>query len=407
MKKKYSIDLKFYLFMILIHLTRIKLVHNSTTNLKCVNAEINLFSHQTYCLEDCEPPNSSLKSNLVYKNTPDEFEAACKKDEVNKLSIQTSNQINQVSLNTNIKYFSSPSSSSSKRACTHVFVFDFLIITGDVFIDFKNLNLSYLRSKYNASSTDSSTLVLYFVTRQFVTFRLLNTPFKKNEYLTSIKILINGESSLDIMQQYGDLSIDVLHAPLYDSSSDRVEFLHYLNQIFDRDYDYVEYLSMFCRIKHIQIDLNKLIDARLEYDIEQQENINNIIVRSDLVEALYIFAESDDLEHPAITEYYLLKKCTLLNLNQHMSDSEYSVYLEQDQIYLYEIEQPDQLVHQDANYLRFYIKECSENKEYILVFYVKPSSSKNMKKLILDDPYTSCTFKIFVRIFRNIYIKKI
>lgn len=82
----------------------------------------------------------------------------------------------------------------------------------------------------------------------------------------------------------------------------------------------------------------------------------------------------------------------------------------QSQIYLFEIEQFEtNLLDEQYNFLRIFIKECDINKEYILVLYINSNSNgsnqnkitRAKKKIILDD--FNCLIKVYVRHFDQAY----
>ena len=109
----------------------------------------------------------------------------------------------------------------------HVFLFDFSMISGDVYIDFAPLNTTDMP---RASGGVAQTLVISLVTRQFLTFRLLNVPSRKTELFSRLVLLLNGESSVDLIENTlsdDRLPVEVYHSPIGSTGQTWVIYKNY------------------------------------------------------------------------------------------------------------------------------------------------------------------------------------
>lgn len=388
---KYSIYIQFVLISTIIHiLSQIK----KSQAIECTNLNQRKFEQQTFCFRDCHPLNSTLRSPTVRVYTHEQFESSCKNFHGYS---NDGSPFQPTFLNSNVKKYSQSLNRPlhGKASTIHVFVFDFHLISGDVFIDFKTLNLNHLQSLNTTNNGNHSSLVLNLVTRQFVTFRIFNLPSNKSEYLTDIKILLSGDSSLDLIEKKSDLKIDVFHSPVYDKSPNRTEWMAYLNGMFasKNNYyfeSYMEYLSVFCHISHIRIDLNSM----LAFGISDYKSVR---LEESFVESLDKIVNFES----QFSEYYLPKICSInygampnhdFHKNEHDFNSEIYVFeIEQNLLNDGEEEQID-----DTFYLRMFLKECDINQEYVLILYVTHDRKVNkLKKLILDD--SNCQIRVYVR----------
>ncbi|RNA41852.1 hypothetical protein BpHYR1_053886 [Brachionus plicatilis] len=330
----------------------------------------------SFCSGRCSV-NGTHKSGLRRALSLSEFDATCKQPK----SIDSIQQASQY-------YYSSKAVFGEQSGAKYrVFIFDFHLVSGNVYIDFKKLNLapnSQPKPQTNVS------LIISLVSHQFMTFRIFNLPSRRSVYINDIKILLNGAASLDLMEKKGDLEIQVHHSPLYHFSPDRKEWIHYLNTLFAMKIDgYVEYLSQFCHISHIRIDVNKMV-----HNLHNTSHFEDFVRPLEEMESL---SENIDAE---VAQYHLGKTC-FLNINE-------SVYLSNfDQNHLiFAINfQPHifldigQNWDKNENYLKIFIKECDITKIYNLILYVnkqfdRGSSEQRLKKLIIDENY--CHLRIYI-----------
>ncbi|CAF0923968.1 unnamed protein product [Brachionus calyciflorus] len=364
---------KFYLFLILVQLIRLNECRNS--GLECLNSIDRSIRQQTFCFSNCYPVNSTRKLGLIRALIFESFDSMCKQP---KISSSLGEQPSQ--------YFSSKPtiySESPNKPKIKVFVLDFYLVSGDIYIDFSRLNISLLKNNSIKSKLDT-TLVLNLVTRQFMTFKIFNLPHEKSDYLTDIKILLNGESSLEILEKKGDLKIQVHHSPVYDYSTNRREWIDYLNTLLgDGQNDYVEYLSLFCHVSHIRLDINKML-----LSIHDENYFSDYV---EPLEAMPNLSESSNL----VSDYYLGKNCTFLfNGAKYKKNNQEKNFLDNFQPHFFiEIEQnPNEIVGND--YLRIFIKECNIAKDYNLIVFVNNLMQINSeKKIILDE--ANCNVKIY------------
>ena len=199
----------------------------------------------------------------------------------------------------NYKQIFNFSTSSNSQLNLTVFIYDFKLVSSDVYIDFTTTSSSSSSSSRKISNTKTSHAIIHLVSRQFVTFNVFNLhtlPFR------NITILLNGECNLEIKRPVSLSSknapfVRVLHSPAYDdvivinedvksninnnnnnnpskfSNSipetqnsirtdspidQRTKWLSYLSQQFNGDSqlaNYVEYLNMLCHVKHLSVKL--------------------------------------------------------------------------------------------------------------------------------------------------------
>ena len=122
-------------------------------------------------------------------------------------------------------------------------------MTGSVYIDFKSSP---------AMLKPDQQLILNVVTKQFVTFRLLNVPSRAR-----LRVLVNGEARVsyvekkDVNEANSASTVEIWHAPLYDRFANRSEWVAYLERSTGVNIRrYVEYLNLFCHLSHLRIDLD-------------------------------------------------------------------------------------------------------------------------------------------------------
>lgn len=134
-----------------------------------------------------------------------------------------------------------------------MFVFDFRLVSDNIYIDFKSLG------SYSIESGDKP-LIINLVTKQFVTFRLINLPANVN-----IRVLLNGDASVNFLEKKRDESdeesfVEITNAPLYDLQENRTDWVTFIEKTMMPKrkflvHDYIEYLTMLCHISHLRLDL--------------------------------------------------------------------------------------------------------------------------------------------------------
>jgi hypothetical protein len=404
-------------------------------NIKCSNRNLAIFNHQSFCLNECVT-RSLLESNKNISNVQKQIKSA---------RAQSYNEFDNYCFP--IKYFKPGSMSSVSSHNQHiqsyfkneirefnlnlllneqegeinkmindshylnVFIFDFRSVSGDIYIDFKQIDEKYLENITKLNDY----LIINFVSTQFVTFRLLNLPHR-SEYLDKLFILLNGECSLEIMQPNRSneekLSIEVFNSPYY-ISSDNNEWLHYLKHRFklnldEKNYVYVQHLSMFCHTFHMRMDLTNmiLINSRNDQTLNEKLDFVQYMELIDLNYELNLIQECEI--KPAIGE----------SIDQNNDDDDFQYddnlginrfsnqintmgnnqnIVSRNPIYLFEIDNRlKSFENDDENFLRAYVKECDLDTNYIIILYVKMNSttSNKRKKLVFDD--SKCRFQIYV-----------
>lgn len=329
----------------------------------------------SFCLGRCST-NSSQKGGLMRAATLREFDSICKQPK----------SINLIGHNSQFYYSGKSGFGQSNSVGYRVFVFDFYLVSGIVYIDFTQLSLT--PQVHQAQPQPNVSLIIGLVAHQFITFRIFNLPSRKSIFISNVKIFLNGAASLDLMEKKEDLVIEVYHSPFYEYSPDRKEWINYMNNLFGtKKNGYVEYLSLFCHISHIRIDLNKMVF-----------NLHNASYFEDFVEPLEkIQSLSENMDSEA-EQYYLGKTCSFdldeskyfnnFKLNQKM----FAINL-QPHIFL-DIGMNSNL---SESYLKIFIKQCDITKIYNLILFVNNQFEANFartKKLIIDENY--CHLKIYV-----------
>lgn len=400
--------------------------HAQTGKIICKYSQINVVKHQVYCLNNC----MSTKTPPPVAKAEDEFNTKCNSG---SFSQNRNHQPAPISLSTVRKVYMNEAFNPSVNRTVKVFVFDFRLVSDNVFIDFNKLNLT--------SELDAASLIINLVTKQFVTFRLVNFPkLSPNR----IKILLNGDCSLNMFEPKSQTPayVPIINSPPYDRTSDRQEWIDYLEKLTGSKIDrYIEYLSMFCQISHVRIDINRVLYAAAETVVHDHEQEN-------LAQRMEEISES---ANELLSDYCLLKYCNQIEIdkpffkpsmsrnnstnkkNKHknnvnvvqlkeqqharnrnffafskiLHDNDHLFNLE-NQIFIFEIEQFDPISETDDNDDLFvFINECDINKQYILILYVNYNSTngrnatqrdggqnKQLKKIILDD--LNCQIKVYV-----------
>lgn len=332
----------------------------------------------SYCLKQCRI-NSSKKNGVMRAKSSGEYDALCKQLKPINSSLESSQYF----------YSSRFIFDQNSENMHRVFIFDFNLVSGDVYIDFTRLNLEnidkHIEPKKNVS------LIIALIANQFMTFRVFNLPSRKSIYLNDIKILLNGAANLDLMEKKGNLKIQVYHSPLYSYSTDRKEWVKYLESLVGiKNCGYVEYLSQFCYLSHIRIDLDKMI-LNL-YDVS---NFRDFVVPLEEIPAI------DNNMDSEVKQYYFGKKYFLnVNETEILSDfdksREYFAANLEPHIFL----DIGQSLDQEENNLKIFIKRCDVAKIYNLILYVNQESAQaisQLKMLNLDENY--CQIRVYVCLF--------
>lgn len=361
---------KFHLALIILNLIRFVYVLNCDT----------YFDHSvrqvSFCFGPCST-NSSQKGGLMRAETLREFDSICKQPK----------SINLIGHDSQYYYSAKSTFGQSNSDGYRVFIFDFYLVSGIVYIDFTQLSLM---PGVHQQPNSNMSLILGLVAHQFITFRIFNLPRRKSIFVSNVKIFLNGAASLDLMEKKEDLVIEVYHSPFYEYSPDRKEWINYLNNLFGtKKNGYVEYLSIFCHISHIRIDLNKMV-----------LNLHNASTFEDFVEPLEkILSLSENMDSEA-EQYYLGKTCSFdldASRSKHFNNFELKQKMLamnlQPHIFL------DIGLNSNLNesYLKIFIKQCDITQIYNLILFVNnqfESNFKRFKKLIIDENY--CHLKIYV-----------
>lgn len=177
----------------------------------------------------------------------------------------------------------------SKRGSTlHAFILDFRLVSGDVYIDFKSLP-----SSYNYTQPQKQPLILNLVTKQFVTFRLINLPSQLGGQ--GLRILLNGDASVNYLVKKPDekrphpqqqhTRIEVVHSPSYDDfeNKNRSEWISYLKKTTAGVSEiglYVEYLNLFYHVSHLRLDLPLMIRITTAQEEFKTQRLGNLRIQS-------------------------------------------------------------------------------------------------------------------------------
>jgi hypothetical protein len=411
--------------------------HAPDPNIKCLNRNLAIFNHQSFCLNECvtksliESNNNRLNSQKIIKSARaqsyTEFDKYCfpikyfSPESNGNINTQYSqhiqsyfkSEIKQYNLNLLLDepYSSEIDTIVDENYYLNVFIFDFRSVSGDIYIDFKQIDDKNLQNIVDLKSY----LIINLVSTQFVTFRLLNLPHK-SQYLDKLFILLNGECSLDIMQpnkpNEEKLSIEVFNSPYYISTENN-EWLHYLKHRFNlnlnnKNHLYIQHLSMFCHTFHLRVDLSNMIlinsqnnqTMNEKLDFVQYMELIDLNYELNLIQECEIVAEtSESTDHQ-----YNNNAENDANYDDNISINRFSgqtanrISLSQNPIYLFEIDNRfKSFDNDDENFLRAYVKECDLDTNYVIILYVSMNNTiLNMrKKIVFDD--SKCRFKIYVR----------
>lgn len=153
---------------------------------------------------------------------------------------------------------------SSGRSVS-VFVLDFRLVSDNIYIDFKSLG------SYKPDLGDNKPLIINLVTKQFVTFRLINVPSTN----VNIRVLLNGDASVNFLEKKrtandadndsaDDSFVEIIHAPLYNLQENRTDWVTFIEKTIMPKrkvlvHDYIEYLTMLCHVSHLRLDLPAML----------------------------------------------------------------------------------------------------------------------------------------------------
>lgn len=263
--------------------------------LDCKNFPLRPLSHQIYCFGQC-----NVRTRPIRVKTLEEFGQKCKATNQNQPNNspnrpqqqpqpQQQQNLAQISLDTLRREFKHRNGGGLIKNVT-VFVFDFRLIGGDIFVDFKILveNVTNTDEKNNNKNKNTEILI-NLVTKQFVTFRIINLP-TASEKMRKMRVFLNGDCSVNLMEKWSKQSggsssgsgrggdggsigggefVEIVHSPVYDRMANRSEWISYLEWSLGYIDTYVEYLSLFCHVTHVRVDLNQML--RL---VSGRENFN-------------------------------------------------------------------------------------------------------------------------------------
>ena len=263
-------------------------------------------------------------------------------------------------LNDLIQEFENPSSSSSAAAASShsnitVFIYDFKLVSGDVYIDFSQSRPFAAPTLLN-NGPPPSHLIINLVARQFLTFNLLNLPTN-----LTLTILLNGECTL---QTTSSPLVRVLHSPAYDDHSllvdsspsnsinSRLKWISYLSKhVQARFHFYVEHLTMLCHVKHLHVDLARGFAQPL--------------------------IQFTDYNFYLDKDYLIIKKCSTINTNNPRPKKSFSVKLVQE-FYVFEFDanansssRVNANHHPHHNRLRLFLKDCDGIRKYNIAFFFR------------------------------------
>lgn len=310
----------------------------------------------------------------------------------------------------------------------NIFILDFRMINSDVvYLDFlnyekiqdskkgKDINISRFQkhkiftdfffinqndSEQATSNRTNANLVINLVSRQFITFWLMNVPREsKTDHFQKMTIILSGKAQLKYLSEKEDTSfISVLHAPTYEDSkqpchhsnqNQQKKWLTYLKENFYSNGEsrfkkgvpnviYKEHLHVFYHIYHVKMDLDLIYRKHLNpiQPSEKTENSNNLAVQ------------------------YLRKDKSLYNLDICLISGETSLWKHcryepirllsngKDNVHIVEIEQRGTARQQ----LRFLVGDCDKDKEYHVILYL--NSQTKLERIIFE--HSSCQLKLLV-----------
>ena len=184
---------------------------------ECRSSDYRLFTHQTFSL-------NATQHHLSLKiPSKDILAQHCAPIPLSSSSAQLISQIHFTGTVSLCDADETTSDVSAARHKVHVFTFDFSSISGDVYVDFDRVvsdERSLLAEASRLNPMMTTTLVISLVTRQFLTFRLLNLPTLKTAYLTRLVVLLSGESSIELIEKRLDspadrrLAVEVFNSPI-------------------------------------------------------------------------------------------------------------------------------------------------------------------------------------------------
>ncbi len=239
-------------------------------------------------------------------------------------------------------------------------------------------------------TASNNSLIINLVSRQFISFWLINLPNKADtKHFQKITIILSGRAKLKYLSEKNDDGfISILHAPTYDDSKKpgqnyQQKWFTYLKDNFclsASNVMYTEHLYVFCHIYNVKIDLSILFDVYLNPSKTSDTGPNQSVVQ---------FLEKEE----AINEFQL-DNCLIdyadSYLGQCQSGSLHSSG--RTDIYLVEIDQE----HDFHEHLRFFVNDCDPDKEYhIILFLNMITFSKETTKRIIFE-YSSCKLKLLV-----------
>ena len=176
--------------------------HVNDPNIKCFNRNLAIFNHQSFCLNECvtksllesstnnRTNNAQKQIKSARAQTFTEFDKYCfpikyfNPDSQNIINNPQYSQHVQSYFKNEIKQFNfnillNDQDSETEKLIVNdiyylnVFIFDFRSVSGDIYIDFKQIDEKYLQNLADAAGLKSY-LIINLVSTQFVTFRLLN-----------------------------------------------------------------------------------------------------------------------------------------------------------------------------------------------------------------------------------------
>ena len=224
---------------------------------------------------------------------------------------------------------------------------------------------------------------------------MLNIPkLRKNLPFNKITIILNGKSNLEFSSRenlYGYLNI--LHGPSYDesksTSNTRKNWFNYLKHMFYpssihsnmKNIIYKEHLSIFCRVLHVEIHINTIINI-LEGKKISNETIEYL--REDLSDNPETLTAC--YQKNSTASEYGLNEC-----NIHLSKPELEMTPIDTEIYLIDL---NTQVNSNED-LSFFIKDCEHKKVYYIILnFDKNYVSDSKRKVIFD--HSNCNVKLFV-----------